>query len=92
MQHESGSEQWPQRRGGTRCAKKHRNCNAEDLFHGNRHLAFCQVQSQSQSSEESAWLTFVVRYSASARDDPKRLDEHRPDRATTVGSDRRLWR
>ena len=29
-------------------------------------------------------MTFVVRYSASARDDLKRLDEHRLDRATTV--------
>ena len=88
MQHESGSEQWPHLRGGTRCAKIHRNGNAEDFFHGNRHLAFGQGQgqgqSQSQGSEESAWLTFVVRYSASARDDLKRLDEHMLDRATTV--------
>ena len=84
MQHESGSEQWPQRRGGIRYAKKHRDRNAEDLFHRNRHLAFGQGQGQSQGSAESAWLTFVVRYSASARDDLKRLDEHRLDRATTV--------
>ena len=60
----------------------HRNCNAEDFSHESRHLAF--GQGQSQGSAESAWLTFVVRYSASARDDLKRLDEHMLDRATTV--------